>query len=235
MTRFDVIAFDADDTLWHNESLFTITQERFREMLLPYHDATWIDQRLHETEIRNLSLFGYGIKGFTLSMIETALELTENRIGGETIAELIEAGKEMLRAPVEPLPGVVDVLERLGETYQLMVITKGDLFHQESKVAGSGFDSLFRHVEIVSEKEPEVYRGILARHGLEPDRFLMVGNSLRSDVLPIIEIGGHAVHIPYETTWAHEQVDLDPRAEHGFHTLGSIDELPDLIARLDQV
>jgi len=230
----ETIAFDADDTLWHNETLFHITQARFRQMLLPFHDAEWIDRRLADTEIRNLSIFGYGVKGFTLSMIETALELTENRIGTEAIAELLEAGKEMLRAPVEPLPDVADVLATLSSRYRTMVITKGDLFDQESKIARSGFDRFFANVEIVSEKKPRVYDSILKRIGQDPSGFVMVGNSLKSDILPVAEIGGIAVHIPYRTTWVHERVDELPPAT-SYHRLERIDQLPDLIRRLDQV
>ena len=204
---FDVIAFDADDTLWHNETLFNLTQEKFAELLLPYHETDWIASKLYETETRNLDLFGYGVKGFVLSMIETAIELTEGHIKGEEIQVLIEAGKGMLQAPVTPLAHVKPTLESLSRAHELMVVTKGDLFDQESKLARSGLGDFFRHMEVVSEKGVENYRQVLVKYGIDPRRFLMIGNSLKSDIFPVIEIGGHAIHIPYHTTWQHERVD----------------------------
>jgi putative hydrolase of the HAD superfamily len=226
------IAFDADDTLWHNERLFAVTQERFRELLAPYGEAEWIDKQLFATETRNLEHFGYGIKGFTLSMIETAVELTGGRIGGREVGQLIEWGRTMLASPVELLPGVEEVVATLGEEYPLMLITKGDLFDQESKLARSGLGGYFRHVEIVREKDASVYSTILKRHGVHPDHFLMVGNSVRSDILPVLKIGGRAAHIPYTITWQHEIAALPEGENHGYFLLESMDALPELVARL---
>ena len=228
-----VIGFDADDTLWHNESLFSVTKERFAGLLSTYHEPDWIDQKLYETEMRNLHHFGYGIKGFTLSMIETAIELTEGRIQGNQIRQMIEYAKEMLQAPVELLPSVRTVIEKLAAVYPLMLITKGDLFDQESKLARSGLASFFTHVEVVTEKNPAIYQALLAHHGICPDEFLMVGNSLRSDVLPVLRIGGRAVLIPYDVTWRHEAAERPDALLDGYFCLDAIGDLPDLLKKLD--
>ncbi|QQP89196.1 HAD hydrolase-like protein [Skermanella sp. TT6] len=222
------IGFDGDDTLWHNESIFSMTQERFRAILGGI-DADEIDRRLLETERRNLGLFGYGIKGFVLSMIETAIEVTDGRVEARDIQTLIEAGKSMLAHPVDLLDGVAETVEYLSHSHRLVLVTKGDLFDQESKIARSGLAELFDRIEIVSEKDPETYRRILARHGIAPDRFLMVGNSVRSDVLPVLEIGGRAVHVPYHITWAHEHVE--PPAE-GYRRIDGMAELTGVVAGL---
>lgn len=223
------IGFDADDTLWHNESLYSSTQARFRELLASYHEADWIDRTLYATEMRNLERFGYGIKGFTLSMIETAIELTEGRISGTEIQAILNLGKEMLTAPVELLPDVAEVVAGLAETYPLVLITKGDLFDQEAKLARSGLGEHFHHVEIVSQKDEAAYRWVLSKLGIEPTHFAMVGNSLRSDILPVLEVGARAVHIPYAIVWEHENADV-PQAD-GFYALDSIAELPNLLAQ----
>lgn len=203
---YDLIGFDADDTLWHNEPMFVATQTRFRHLLLPYHEGDWIDQRLQATEIKNLQHFGYGIKGFVLSMIETAIELTEGRISGAEIQQIMGWGYQMLAAPIELLDGVKETIEFLAGGCRLVLLTKGDLFDQESKLARSGLGPYFAAVEVVADKSPATYRTILARHDVSPDRFLMIGNSLRSDVLPVLEVGGAAVHVPYPTTWHHQEV-----------------------------
>ena len=221
------LAFVADDTLWHNEMLYAETQEAFRDLLRPFHDDAWIDARLHDTEMRNLGHYGYGIKGFTLSMIETALELTEDRLDGAGIRQVVNLGKAMLARPVEPLPGVAEVLVALGGSFELMLITKGDLFDQETKLAKSGLGGHFAKVEIVSEKDRATYAAILKRHGIPATRFTMVGNSVKSDILPVLELGGRAIHIPYHTTWAHELVAAP--AEAAFPVLDSIRELPALL------
>ncbi|NWJ39420.1 MAG: HAD family hydrolase [Geothrix sp.] len=223
-----VLAFDADDTLWHNETHYAECQEAFRDLLRAYHDDAWIDARLHDTEMRNLHHYGYGIKGFTLSMIETALELTEERLDGAGIRRVVELGKAMLSKPVEPLPGVAEVLQELSTSFDLMVITKGDLFDQETKLARSGLGPHFSKVEIVSEKDEAAYAAILTRHGLAPGSFTMVGNSVRSDILPVLALGARAVHIPYALTWAHEAVATPLEAP--FPVLESIRELPALLA-----
>ena len=226
------IGFDADDTLWHNETLFALTQEKFRALLAPYGDAERIDQQLYATESRNLAHFGYGIKGFTLSMVETAVELTEGRIGGHEIGQIVEWGRTMLSSPVELLPGVEEVVAQLGEEYPLLLITKGDLFDQESKLARSGLGGYFRHVEIVREKDAEVYTSILDKYGVAPQQFLMVGNSMRSDILPVLNIGGKAVHVPYAITWQHEHATLPAHEVDGYFQLESLNGLPGLVAQL---
>ncbi len=222
-----LLAFDADDTLWHNETHYAETQEAFRQLLRPFHDDGWIDARLHDTEMRNLRHYGYGIKGFTLSMIETALELTEDQLDGAGIRRVVDLGKAMLDKPVEPLPGVAEVLQELSESFDLMVITKGDLFDQETKLAKSGLGTHFSKVEIVSEKDRAAYTTILERYGIPSAGFTMVGNSVKSDILPVLELGGRAVHIPYHTTWAHELMATP--AEASFPVLESILDLPALL------
>jgi putative hydrolase of the HAD superfamily len=223
------IAFDADDTLWHNETLFIETQDKFRQLLLQYHTEEWIAKRLYETELKNLEHFGYGIKGFTLSMIETAIELSEGRIGGGEISQIIGFSKEMLKSPVEMLEGVEETVKKLSNTHKLLIITKGDLFDQESKIARSGIGDYFEHIEIVPGKTPDVYKKILSKQKIAPENFMMVGNSLKSDILPVAEIGGMGVHIPYETTWAHEQVNEKEASKHRFVKIEKIRQLPDLL------
>lgn len=229
---FDVIAIDADDTLWHNEPLYTLTQEKFSKLLEYYHSPSWIQKRLYETEIRNLQIFGYGVKGFTLSMIETAIELTEGRIQGNEIQRIIEFSKEMLKAPVELLDYVEETIPKLSANYTLMIITKGDLFDQESKIARSGLAEHFKHIEIVSEKTQATYRAILAKHRITPQRFLMVGNSLKSDIFPVLAIKGHAVYIHYETTWVHEAVSEEKKKTNEYFELRHIGQLPQFLEDL---
>jgi len=228
----EVIAFDGDDTLWHTESVFELTQARFREMLSPWCSPEDIDRELLAHEIANLEVFGYGIKGFTLSMIETAIELSGGRVGADTIREIIEAGKAMVAHPVELLDEVEDTIEVLRADHRLLIVTKGDLFDQESKVARSGLADLFDGVEIVSEKDEGTYRRILKEHRVEPEHFLMVGNSVRSDVLPVLSVGGHAAHVPYRVTWAHELVETPAEVAGLFHVLSSIAEVPALVREL---
>ena len=229
---FDVIAFDADDTLWHNEPIYRGAQRQVLDILAHYHDQEWIERRMYETEIRNLEHYGYGIKGFTLSMIETAIELTEGRISGAEIGRIIELTREMFKAPVELLDGVEETLTTLAASHELMLITKGDLFEQQAKIARSGLSGLFGKIEIVPVKIRETYQSIVARHEISPHRFLMVGNSIRSDVLPVIEMGGRAVHIPYETTWEHEIVPEEELAGREFMRLAHIRELPAFVDEL---
>ncbi|HEX6096553.1 MAG TPA: HAD family hydrolase [Thermoanaerobaculia bacterium] len=226
----DLIAFDADDTLWHNERMFQATEAQFAELLSGYHPPEWVRERLFATEMKNLGHFGYGIKGFILSMIETALDLTEARIGGPEIKRIVDWGHEMLLHPVQLLDGVRETIEALNGRYRLMLLTKGDLFDQESKLARSGLGEYFDAVEIVSTKSAATYRTIMTRHAIAPERFVMVGNSLRSDVLPALDAGGLAVHIPYETTWAHERLDEEALAGREFAVLERISELPDWLA-----
>jgi putative hydrolase of the HAD superfamily len=220
---FDLIAFDADDTLWHSEGVFVVSQEMFRNLLQPYLDnGADVDASLAATERRNLEHFGYGVKGFTLSMIETAIEVTDGRVTARELGALVERGKEMMAHPVELLPGVAETLALLSPRYHLALISKGDLLHQEQKLARSGLADLFEDVEILSEKDEAAYRRLLRRFGVEPSRFLMVGNSLRSDILPVLALGGNAVHIPHEYLWAHEHVE----GHVDVPTLRSMEELP---------
>lgn len=235
MSRFDMIAFDADDTLWQNESLYGAAQAGFQQLLSQYHSREWIESRLYQTEMRNLEHFGYGIKAFALSMIETAVELTEGRIIGSDVQRIIDLARVMLTADVDLLDGVADTLRILAERYPLMVITKGDLRDQESKVVRSGLAELFTAVEIVSDKTVAGYTTVLRRHGIEPARFVMVGNSLRSDILPVLQLGGQAVHIPHTLTWAHEAAEPPEAGSVGFHALTSIVELPSLLAQLERL
>jgi putative hydrolase of the HAD superfamily len=234
MPRFDAIAFDADDTLWQNERLFINVQTRFKNLLAQYHSPEWIAERLYQTELRNLEHFGYGIKAFALSMIETAVELTEGRISGADIQKIIDSTKAMLAADVELLEHVAETLALLAETHTLMLITKGDLRDQETKVARSGLAAYFRHVEIVSDKSRASYERLLQRHGIAPERFVMVGNSLRSDILPVLALGASAVYIPHQLTWAHEAAEAPPVGQPGFYELAHVGLLPDLLARLER-
>lgn len=228
----DLVALDADDTLWHNEPMYTSARERFCALLSRYEPAGIPDERLHEVEIRNLQHFGYGVKGFVLSMIETAIELTDGRLESADVRAIIEFGREMLAAPVTLLEGVREAIEELAASFPLILITKGDLLHQETKLAGSGLGGHFTGIEIVSEKDADLYRSVMRRRGVEPARFVMVGNSLRSDILPALEAGAHAVYIPYEGTWIHEHVAAEHLRDATYHEITSIRELPALLRGL---
>ena len=190
-----------------------------------YHEPSWIEERLDETEMRNIKHFGYGVKGFTLSMIETAVELTEGRVKGNEIKDIVGFAHEMLASPINLLEGVRETVESLHGNYRLMVITKGDLFDQETKIARSGLGDYFDEVEIVSKKTKGVYETVLGRHKVEKFEFVMVGNSLKSDVLPVLELGASAVHVPYETEWFHERVNPEKLEDFAIDTLPSIDGL----------
>jgi putative hydrolase of the HAD superfamily len=230
----DVVAFDGDDTLWHSESHFVDAHDRYVELLAPYvEDRSTLDAAVIATEGANLATYGYGVKAFTLSLIETAIDLTGGRVTSDEITAILDLGKSLLGHPVDLLDGVQETIDRMAMTgRRLIVVTKGDLFHQEAKVAGSGLADRFARVDIVSEKDVPTYRRIITELGVEPERFLMIGNSVRSDVLPVVELGGHAVHLPYEFTWAHEEVaDVDAE-RNGYHQLGSITELPAFVERL---
>ena len=223
------VGLDADDTLWHNETIFRLTHDRFVGLLAEHGDRATIEARLAETEKRNLRLYGYGVKGFTLSMIETAMELTGGDAPPGAIREILAAGREMLAHPVETLPGVDETVARLAETYRLVLITKGDLLDQERKLAASGLGELFAAVEIVSEKDRGTYDRVFTRHGTGADEAVMAGNSMKSDVLPAVEAGAWGVHIPYHITWAHELADA-PEDEPRFGALETLDQLPAWIA-----
>jgi putative hydrolase of the HAD superfamily len=229
---FDVIAFDADDTLWHNETRFVVAQDKFKQLMSSYHSAELIEQKLYETEIRNLQYFGYGVKGFALSVIETAIELTDGQVRGREIQAIIDVAKGMLKAPVQIFEHVEEVIAELSKSYELMIITKGDLFEQETRIARSGLVNYFTHVEIVSAKTRDTYKALLAKHSVDARRFLMVGNSPRSDILPVVAIGGRAVYIPCHNTWAHEIVINQDGGQEGYFELEHIGLLPALLERL---
>lgn len=218
------VGLDADDTLWHNETIFRLTQARFLDLLTD-HDNDAIAARLAEVERRNLRLYGYGVKGFTLSMIETAMELCDGDPPPRALREILAAGREMLAHPVETLPGVAETLASLADRYRLVLITKGDLMDQERKLAASGLGELFSGVEIVSEKDRTTYDRAFTRHGTGADQAVMAGNSMKSDVLPALEAGAFAVHIPYHVTWAHELADA-PDNHPRFALLDTIAALP---------
>jgi len=229
---FDLVALDADDTLWHNEPLYRTARDRFCALLGDGFAPDLIDERLYETERRNLEHFGYGVKGFVLSLIETGLDLTGGRLAGDDIRKIIDWGREMLASPVELLDCAREAVEALASEFPLILVTKGDLFHQESKLARSGLGHLFRGVEIVTEKDADVYRRVMARYSVVPEHFVMVGNSLRSDVLPVLEAGAHAVHVPYDISWVHERVAPEALADLHFHEVAHIRELAPLLHRL---
>lgn len=232
MTKLTTIAFDADDTLWHNERFFQLTQDRFAELLADYAPRDHLHDRLLAAERRNLGHYGFGIKGFVLSMIETAIEVTEDRVPASVIRALIAAGQEMLAHPIELLPHARTAIEALRDQYRILLITKGDLLDQERKLAQSGLGDLFHGVEIVSDKTPPVYSGMFLRHGIRPEGAMMVGNSLKSDVLPVLQIGGWGVHVPHDLTWALEH-EAAPVGEARFHALTDLGELPSLVARIE--
>lgn len=227
------IGFDADDTLWGNEAYFRLTEDRFTELLADYTEAPHLKERLLEAERRNLARYGFGVKGFTLSMIETAIEVTEARVPASVLAEILAAGRDILDHPVELLPHARDTVAALSATHRVLLITKGDLLDQERKLAASGLGDLFHGVEIVSDKTPEVYARIFARHGQGAAQGMMVGNSMKSDVLPILSAGGWGVHVPYGEIWALDHAD-PPKAHDRFHTLPDLATLPQLVASLER-
>lgn len=207
--QIKVIAFDADDTLWVNETYFREAENAFATLLSNYETENKIHQELYKKEIENLPIYGYGIKGFVISMIECALELSNNTINQKTISKIINIGKEMLQKPVIILDGVIDVLNSLKRDYKLIVATKGDLLDQERKLEKSGLIKYFHHVEVMSEKKENDYTKLINHLDIQASEFLMIGNSLKSDVLPLLNIGASAIHIPFHTTWEHEKVTQD--------------------------
>ncbi len=226
-----LIAFDADDTLWVNEPNYVDVKQKLCELMSHHIDQNTLTERFYDAQIRNLHLFGYGAKSFILSMIETAIELTNGAITGNEIQQIIDVGRGLLDFPIDVLDGVPEVLETLSKQYDLMVLTKGDLFDQESKIARSGLAHYFKHVEIVGEKNEQSYQRILQKYSIQPADFLMIGNSLKSDVLPVVHIGGRAIHIPYAITWAHEQVDDARLTGKSFTTLNNVRELLELLEK----
>jgi len=219
-----VIAFDADDTLWVNETYFREAEHQFAKLLSKYETENKIDQELFKTEIKNLEFYGYGIKGFILSMIESALELSNYQISQKTIESILNIGKEMLEKPIELLDGIEDVLKNLQAKYKLIVATKGDLLDQERKLEKSGLLQYFHHIEVMSDKKPKDYQKLIKHLDIAPYQLLMIGNSLKSDVLPLIEIGAKAIHVPFHTTWAHEEVTKE-EAKADYKTVLNIKEV----------
>ncbi|PSL48308.1 putative hydrolase of the HAD superfamily [Chitinophaga niastensis] len=223
-TGIKVIAFDADDTLWVNEPYFQETEQKFCALMEDYLPHHTVSQELFKTEMQNLSLYGYGVKGFMLCMIETILRVSENTASLQTIHKVIEYGQELLNKPIELLDGVEEVLKSLKGKYKLVVATKGDLLDQERKLNKSGLAHYFHHIEIMSDKQEKDYKKLLKHLDCQPEEFLMIGNSLKSDIMPVIALGGHGVHIPYHTTWAHEKIDhqVEDLRFHQFETIMEI-------------
>ncbi len=209
MKNIEVIAFDADDTLWVNEPYFQDIEKQFCELLEDYLSQHHVSQELFKTEMKNLAQYGFGVKSFTLSMIETAINVSDRTIGMEAIEKIIGFGKNLLEQPIELLDGVKDVLDDLAGKYKLVVATKGDLLDQQRKLERSKLGAYFHHIEIMSDKKESDYQKLLKHLEVTPEKFLMIGNSLKSDILPVLNIGGYAIHVPYHTTWAHENVSHD--------------------------
>lgn len=226
-----LVGFDADDTLWQNEQFYRLTEEAFAALLADHCEAAVLSERLLAAERRNLALYGFGIKGFTLSMIETALELTDGALPGHVVARILEIGREMLRHPVDLLPAARETLEALSGRYRLVLITKGDLFDQERKLAASGLGPFFDGIEIVSDKTDGIYRGIFARHGTEPGRCVMIGNSLKSDILPALGAGASAIFIPHDLTWIHEHAET-PEGDPRFFQAADLSSVPGILATM---
>ena len=220
-----VIGFDADDTLWVNETYFREAEIEFANLLSAYETPNKIDQELFKKEIENLELYGYGVKGFMLSMIEMALELSNYNVSNKSLEAVLNIGKTMLNKPVELLHGVEDVLSDLSKNYKLILATKGDLLDQERKLEKSGLTEYFHHIEVLSDKKESNYSKLLNHLDISPSEFLMVGNSLKSDVLPLVNIKANAIHVPFHTTWAHEEVEANDNYIKGYKTVSSLKEI----------
>ncbi len=223
-----IIAFDADDTLWHNEPYFDEAQEKFCALFLNYSSHQEILQLILSHQVKNLPLYGFGIKAFTLSMVESALQLTNHQISGKAIDKILQIGKELLQKPVELLPDVEKVLRELKGNYKLIVATKGDLKDQHRKLHDSSLGHFFHHIEVMSDKTDLDYQKMLKRLDIQPNDFMMIGNSLKSDVLPVLNIGGYGIHIPYHTTWAYEQIDFEVIHEN-YRSITNIKEVLSLL------
>lgn len=230
MARLDTIGFDADDTLWQNEAFFRLTQDRFTALLADHAAPDHLAERLLAAERRNLGHYGFGVKGFVLSMIETAIEVTDGRVPARVISDLLAAGREMLEHPIELLPHAAEAVAAAAEAFKVVLITKGDLLDQERKLAQSGLGDMFHAVEIVSDKTPAVYARLFARHGSGPDAAMMVGNSLKSDVIPALQSGAWAAHVPHPLVWALESAE-PPSTHARFAELASLGDLPALLSR----
>lgn len=224
MNNIKVIAFDADDTLWVNETYFREAENEFAKILSDFETENKIHQELFKKEIDNLRIYGYGVKGFMLSMVECALELSNHKISQQKITQILDIGKGMLEKPIELLDGVEEVLQELHGNYKLIVATKGDLLDQERKLEKSGILKYFHHTEVMSEKKKLDYQKLTKRLDINPSEFLMIGNSLKSDILPLIEIGASAIHIPFHTTWAHEEVSEEQKSDK-YKTVAKISDV----------
>ena len=224
-----VIGFDADDTLWVNETYFRDAEEAFGKLLSKYETLNKIDQELFKMEMKNLPLYGYGVKGFVLSMVEMAIELSNEKVSNQVIREILDIGKEMINKPVELLDGVEKVLKSLSKNFRLILATKGDLLDQERKLEKSGLLDYFHHIEVLSDKKESNYSKLLNHLDIKPSEFLMVGNSLRSDVLPLINIKAHAIHVPFHTTWLHEEVHESETNGMKYKTVASLLDILPLI------
>ncbi|MBU2994844.1 HAD family hydrolase [Cellulophaga baltica] len=228
-SNIKVIGFDADDTLWVNETYFRDAEEEFASLLEGYETKNKIDQELFKMEIKNLNLYGYGVKGFMLSMIEAALDLSNKKVSNETMEAILNIGKHMITRPVELLDDVEDVLKELSKKYRLIVLTKGDLLDQERKVEMSNLSEYFHHVEVLSDKKETNYQNLLDHLEIDVNEFLMIGNSLRSDVLPLVNLGAKAIHVPFHTTWEHETVTDNDTKGKDYQTIGRLSELLKLV------
>jgi len=229
----ELIAFDADDTLWHNEPFYQESKEKLKSLLSSTLDPESVGVVLDDIEIRNIEFYGYGIKSFVLSMIEAAIQLTDGQIRGSEIEKIIGFAKDMLQFNLQLFDGVATVLSEVSSAHELMLITKGDQFEQERKIARSGLGGYFKYIEIVGEKSPSSYLRLLGKYGLSPERFLMIGNSLKSDILPVLDIGGKAIYIPYHSTWSHEYLDGEVIARYHFIEVEQIRQIPEVIRRIE--
>ncbi len=229
INQIKVIGFDADDTLWENEPYYRETEDKFCELLKDYLPKDKINQELFDTEIKNLELYGYGIKAFTLSLVETAIRISDAKVPASKIKTIIELGKDQLNKPNHLIDGVGDVLETLKGNYKLIVATKGDLLYQEKKLKKSNLLKYFHHIEIMSDKQMDNYKDLIKHLDIEPHELMMVGNSLKSDVVPILELGGYGVYIPFHVTWQHEYHDEEEIKNDRFYKINSIKELPKLL------
>lgn len=227
-----LVGFDADDTLWRSQDYFDAAQVQFEQIISAYVNLTDIGKQLYEYEARNIGIFGYGVKGMVLSMVEAAVVITDARISAADIHRIVQLGKDLLRHPVEVLPGVREAVEAIARDFPVVLITKGDLFHQEAKVRDSGLSDLFGRIEIVSEKDPDTYARVLSEFDIDPTQFLMVGNSLRSDIAPVLELGGWGVHVPYHVTWVHE---AEGKVEFGIERMRSIAGIDQLAPAVDEL
>jgi len=225
MKKIRIIGFDADDTLWVNEPVYHRAEDKLKKILSNYIDGCDIKNEQYKTEVKNIKFFGYGVKGFTLSMIETATRLTKGKITSEEILKIIALGKEMLQAPIELIDDVELVLKELSGKYKLIVATKGDLLDQRKKLKSSGLERYFDHIEVMSEKNPQSYHLMLSKLNVNPEEFIMIGNSMRSDILSVVEIGSNAIHVPYKTTWKREQVEPEIMEKYNYYSVKNIKDV----------